>query len=149
MKAIFWELETDSYLTDVNNMETFYTYDCIVHGVDVWKREWGSDEDPDGKFNRYQSYGPFYDLMQLLERMNLLDNKIAIKYKNGLYLGYYDGVFTIGTSVHKFWSHEKSHEEILERYNRLNSRIEQIQKEASESSIGYSPLEAILDSEEW
>ena len=37
MKAIFWELETDSYLTDVDNMETFYTYDCIVHGVDVWR----------------------------------------------------------------------------------------------------------------
>lgn len=117
MKNIFWQLETDRYLTDINNMVKFYTYDCIVHGVCVWKTEWESDQ-VDGKFNRYQTYGPFYDLMQLLEQMNLLDNKIAIEYENGLFIGYYDGQFTIGTSVHKFWSHEKDQSELLARYNK-------------------------------
>lgn len=116
METIFWKGNTDSYLTDIYNMETYYTYDCIVQGVEVWRTEWGTNE-IDGKFDRYQHYGPFYDLMQLLETMGLLDNKIAIRYKNGLCLGYYDGSFRIGKSVYKFWSHEKDHEFLMKRYN--------------------------------
>lgn len=116
MKNISWEWETDSYLINVDNMVKFYTYDCIVHGITIWKTEWESNY-VDGKYNRYQHYGPLYDLVELLEHMNLWDNKIAIEYSNGLFLGFYDGTFTIGASVHKFWSHEKSHEELLKRYD--------------------------------
>lgn len=115
-------LDTDWGLLDISHVKKFYTYDCIVQGYTVWKTEW-SDNNLNGKFHRYVCYGPFAELMAMLEGMNLLDNKIAIEYNNGLYIGFCDGDFRVGTSVLKFGSHEISKEEILERYNRYKGRI--------------------------
>lgn len=99
------ELKCDFSLTDYDKIAAVHQYDCIVDGFKVWNTDFSDGKDADDKFNRYICWGPFANLVQLLEHINLMDNKIAIEYYNGLFIGFYDGEVTIGNRVRHLSDH--------------------------------------------
>lgn len=111
-------MSTDYDLLDPSNIVSIQQYPTFTTGFEVWRTEWSDCHDDDGKFNRWINWGPFQDLHEMLERIGLLDNKIAIVYDNGLILGYYDGVIRIGTTYDNLGGYFKSQEEILQRFDR-------------------------------
>ena len=119
---------TDYNLLQVEDIVEIHQYPTTVNGYAVWETEWMSDYDENGKFNRYRSYGPFSELAELLECLGLLDNKIAIKYKSGLFIGFYDGQIRVGNRcTHLSSTHYiKSSDEILERYNSYVNRCKEL-----------------------
>lgn len=116
-------IHTDYHLLDVDEIVAIHQYPTIVDGFSVWQTDFVDDYDEDGKFNRYRQYGPFAELVELLEQLNLWDNKIAIEYKNGLFVGFYDRWFSVGTKcTHLGHTYIKTHEEIMERYKNYCER---------------------------
>jgi hypothetical protein len=117
-------MSTDYNLLDPSNMVSIQQYPTFTTGFEVWRTEWSDNHDDEGRFNRWIDWGPFQDLHEILERIGLLDNKIAIVYNNGLVLGYYDGVIRIGTYFNNRGGYFKTQEEILQRFNKvyLNKR---------------------------
>ena len=108
---------TDYRLSDIDEIVAVHQYPTIVDGFSVWQTDFIDDYDEEGKFNRYRQYGPFAELVEFLEQLNLWDNKIAIEYKNGLFVGFYDRWFTVGTKcTHLSHTYIKTHEEIMGRY---------------------------------
>lgn len=116
------KLDTDWTLIDENKIAAVHQYDCIVHGFTVWKTEFSDSKDEDGNFNRWIAWGPFANLVEFLEHINLMDNKIAVEYYNGLFIGFYDGEVTIGTRVHHFSDKPWIRRNIAERYRKYEER---------------------------
>lgn len=110
------ELDTDWTLSNEEEIAAVHQYDCIVDGFTVWKTEFSDSKDEDGKFNRWIKWGPFAGLVEFLEHINLMDNKIAVEYYNGIFIGFYDGEVRIGTRVHHFSDHPWIKRDILRRY---------------------------------
>ena len=81
--------------------------------------------DENGKFNRWLHWGPFAELVEMLETMNLMDNKISVEYENGLFIGFYDGKVQIGTKCWHVGDHNyvKPHEDILNAYKRYKEKF--------------------------
>lgn len=116
---------TDYNLLQVDDIVSVHQYPCMVNGYIVWDTDWLSSYDEDGNFNRYRSYGTFAELAELLEELGLLDNKIAIEYKSGLFVGFYDGKIRVGNRCHHFNTPSiVNNEKILERYNCYKTRCE-------------------------
>lgn len=116
------ELRTDSTLTHVREIVAVHQYDCIVSGFVVWDTEFSDSKDDDGKFNRYVAWGPFAELVELLEHIGLMDNKIAVEYSNGMFIGFYDGEVTVGTRVRHFSDHPWIKTDIYRRYKEYEER---------------------------
>lgn len=110
---------TDHYLLDPSNIISIQQYPTVTNGIEVWRTEWSDHRDDEGRFNRWINWGPFQDLHEMLEKIGLADNKIAIVYDNSLVLGYYDGVIRIGTSYDNLGGYFKSQEEILQRFDKV------------------------------
>lgn len=89
-------------IMDVFELErviAFYKYATYVNdGISIYHN---GPFEKDGKFHRYAGYGPFADIVKILEKANLMDNKIALKFRNGAILGYYDNTWYIGTDVNR------------------------------------------------
>lgn len=112
-------LPTDYHLTDVSNWKTFHGYTTVTNGFSVWETRFSDSHDDNGKFNRYAEWGPFYDLVELLEKLNLMDNKIAIEYNNGLVVGLYDGRVRIGNKAYpESYARSLNNEEIMAIYKK-------------------------------
>jgi hypothetical protein len=115
-------LHTDFSLIDEQKIAAVHQYDCIVNGFTVWNTEFSDSKDEDGNFNRWIQWGPFAELVELLEHINLMDNKIAVEYYNGMYIGFYDGEVTIGTRVHHFSDHPWIKTDIHKRIKEYEER---------------------------
>ena len=115
-------LETDWNLLEETKIAAVHQYDCIVDGFEVWKTEFSDSKDEDGEFNRYVEWGPFAELVKFLEHINLMDNKIAVEYYNGLFIGFYDGTVRIGTRVHHLSDHPWIKRDIVMRYKNYVER---------------------------
>lgn len=115
--------KTDYHLLDVDKIKAVHQYPTVTCGFEVWKTDYSDSYDEEGKFNRWLCWGPFADLVEMLEAMNLMDNKISVEYKNGLFIGFYDGHVTIGTKCWHSGDHNyvKTHEDILEAYKRYKA----------------------------
>jgi len=116
------ELDTDWTLLDEKKIAAVHQYDCIVDGFTVWKTEFSDSKDEHGKFNRWISWGPFADLVELLEHIHLMDNKIAVEYYNGIFVGFYDGEVRIGTRVRHFSDHPWIKRDIYRRCKEYEER---------------------------
>ena len=112
-------MSTDYNLLDPSNIVSIQQYPTFTTGFEVWRTEWSDSRDDEGRFNRWINWGPFQDLYEMLEKIGLVDNKIAIVYDNGLVLGYYDGVIRIGTYFNNRGGYFKTQEEILQRFNKV------------------------------
>ena len=115
-------LDTDYSLVDEQKIAAVHQYDCIVDGFTVWETKFSDSKDENGNFNRWIEWGPFADLVELLEHINLMDNKIAVEYYNGLFIGFYDGKVTIGTRVHHFSDHPWIKTDIRKRVKEYEER---------------------------
>lgn len=115
-------LNTDYSLLDAEKIAAVHQYDCIVDGFTVWETRFSDSKDEDGNFNRWIGWGPFADLVKLLEHIDLMDNKIAVEYYNGIYVGFYDGKVTIGTRVHHFSDHPWIKTDIRRRIKEYEER---------------------------
>ena len=112
-------MSTDYDLLDPSNMVSIQQYPTFTTGFEVWRTEWSDSRDDEGRFNRWINWGPFQDLKEMLEKIGLLDNKIAIVYDNGLVFGFHDGVIRIGTYFHNYGGYFKNQEEILQRFDKV------------------------------
>lgn len=82
---------------DLELVIEFYKYATYVNdGIAIYHN---GPFEKDGQFHRYAGYGPFADIVRILEKANLMDNKIALKFRNGSMLGYYDNTWYIGTKA--------------------------------------------------
>ncbi len=105
----------DSLMLCPSNMKMIHQYPSMVcNGFVVWDTRNSDDNDVNGNFNRYAEWGPFYSLVEILEKLNLMDNKIVVEYKNGFCIGFYDGRVKVGTLVHTS-GYVKDEHDIMER----------------------------------
>ena len=116
------KLDTDSRLVYESKIAAVHQYGSIVDGFIVWKTKFSDSKDEDGKFNRWIEWGPFADLVKFLENINLMDNKIAVEYYNGLYIGFYDGTVCVGTKVLHISDHPWIKRDIHRRYVEYEKR---------------------------
>lgn len=116
------ELHTDVSLLDERSIAAVHQYDCIVDGFVIWETKFSDDKDADGNFNRYISWGPFAELVRFLENINLMDNKIAVEYNNGLFIGFYDGKVIVGTKVRHFSDHPWIKRDVHQRYKEYEQK---------------------------
>lgn len=88
-------MTTDYRMMHTDKIVRVHRYTTVVTDCfTVWETKWN----PEG--NRFSEWGPFEDLVAFLEDINVMDNKIAVEYINGLYIGFYDGKVNIGTGVY-------------------------------------------------
>lgn len=127
---------TDYHLLDIDEIKAIHQYPTVTEGFEVWNTSYSDSYDENGKFNRWLCWGPFAELVEMLEIMNLMDNKISVEYKNGLFIGFYDGKVRIGTKCWHVGEHKyiKSHDDIVKAYrlykNYCNRRIKTINNRA-------------------
>lgn len=116
-------LNTDYHLLDVDKMVAIHQYPTVTDGFEVWSTSYSDNRDNQGNFNRYCCWGPFADLVQLLEQMNIMDNKISVEY-DGLFIGFYDGKVRIGRKCWHVGDHSNviKHDEIRKRYEIILER---------------------------
>lgn len=120
---------TDYHLLDVDKIKTIHQYPTVTDGFEVWNTSYSDSYDENRHYNRWLSWGPFAELVEMLETMGLMDNKISIEYKDGLFIGFYDGKVRIGTKCWHVGEHKyiKTHEDIINAYKKykayFNKRI--------------------------
>lgn len=124
------QLNTDYHLLKIDEIVAVHQYPTIVEGFEVWNNNYSDSYDKDGKFNRWIAAGPFAKLEELLENLNLMDNKIAIEYKNGIFIGFYDNSWSIGTKCWHIGEHNRvvNHEIILQKYEAYKNRCKKLHK---------------------
>lgn len=113
-------LPTDYHLLNIDDIVKIHRYPTVVTGFEVWNTKFSDSLDKNGKFNRYAASGPFRELEEMLENLGVWDNKIAIEYENGLFVGFYDGSWRIGTKCWHIGDHDQvyTHKDLLIRYKR-------------------------------
>lgn len=121
--ATVTKFNTDYHLLDVEKIRNVHQYPTVTDGYEVWNTSYSDSYDENGNFNRWLDWGPFAELVEMLETMNLMDNKISVEYESGLFIGFYDGHVTIGTKCWHVGDHKyiKTHKDILNAYERYKA----------------------------